>query len=118
MDQAVAGEDISQPGLIDNNCRIPPIVADFTKAAALGSNVDAALAELRPGTMDTNGYIEDIGTISSNVKAPTVGLAVTKSGRTRHHDRDHFSANTSVNVQYQKSCGSGKKFVFLTPIRS
>jgi hypothetical protein len=112
MDQAVAGEDISQPGLIDNNCRIPPIVADFTKAAALGSNVDAALAELRPGTMDSTGYIEDIGTISSNVKAPTVGLAVTKSGRTTGTTTGTISSiNTSVNVQYQKSCGSGKKFV-------
>src|SRR5256885_9855843 len=29
-DQAAAGEDISQPGLIDNNCQTPPIVADLT----------------------------------------------------------------------------------------
>src|SRR5215471_3842943 len=43
-DQATAGEDISQPGLIDNNCRVPPIVADFTLASPLGTNVDAAIA--------------------------------------------------------------------------
>src|SRR5512143_4115952 len=60
--QAVAGEDISQPGLIDNSCRPATIVADFTVAAPLGtSNVDAALAELRPKQMDGTGYIEDIG---------------------------------------------------------
>jgi hypothetical protein len=111
-DQAAVGEDISQPGLIDNNCRVPPIVADFTKASPLGSNVDAALAQLRAGTMDTTGFIEDIGTISRNVKVPTVGLAVAKSGRTTGFTTGSVSSiNTSVSVQYQKGCNSGKKFV-------
>lgn len=111
-DQAAVGEDISQPGRIDVNCQLPPIVADFTKASPLGSNVDAALAQLRPSTMDTSGFIEDIGTISSTVKAPTVGLAVAKSGRTTGFTTASIaSINTSVSVQYQKSCGSGKKFV-------
>jgi len=110
-DQAAVGEDISQPGRIDNGCALPPIVADFTKASPLGSNVDAALAQLRPSTMDTTGFIEDIGTISSSVKAPTVGLAVAKSGRTTGFTTGSIaSINTSVSVQYQKSCGSGKKF--------
>ena len=48
-DQAASGEDISQPGLIDNNCRPATIVADFTVAPHLGTNVDAALAALRAG---------------------------------------------------------------------
>lgn len=111
-DQAVAGEDISQPGLIDNGCRVPPIVADFTTAPALGSNVDAAIAELRPGAMNTAGTIEDIGTISSVVKAPSVGLSVAKSGRTTGFKTATIATiNTSVSVQYQRNCGSGKKFV-------
>jgi hypothetical protein len=111
-DQAVAGEDISQPGLIDNNCQTPPIVADFTTASPLGSNVDAAIAELRTGAMDSTGFIEDIGTISSVVKTPTVGLSVAKSGRTTGFTTGTIaSVNTSVSVQYQKNCGSGKKFV-------
>lgn len=111
-DQAVAGEDISQPGRIDNRCQLPPIVADFTTAPVLGSNVDAAIAQLRPGTMNTKGAIEDIGTISSVVKAPTVGLAVAKSGRTTGFTTANIaSINTSVSVQYQKNCGSGKKFM-------
>src|SRR5215204_6815740 len=42
-DQAIAGEDVSQPGMIDNGCRIATVVADFTGAAPLGSNVDAAV---------------------------------------------------------------------------
>ena len=111
-DQAVAGEDISQPGLIDNNCAIPPIVADFTGASPLGSNVDAAVAQLRTGQMDGTGSIEDIGVPSSVVVPPLVGLGVAKSGRTTGFTTGTIaSINTSVSVQYTKSCGGGQKFV-------
>src|SRR5690348_8292883 len=34
-DTAVAGEDISQPGLIDNGCRVATLVGDFTIASPL-----------------------------------------------------------------------------------
>ena len=111
-DQAAPGEDVSQPGLIDNGCRVATVVADFSIAAPLGSNVDAALAQLRSGTMDSTGFIEDIGVPSSTVLAPSVGLGVAKSGRTTGFTTGSIgSVNTSVNVQYQKNCGSGKKFV-------
>jgi hypothetical protein len=110
---ANAGDDISQPGLIDNGCRISTVVADFTAAPPLGSsNVDAAVAQLRPGTMDESGFIEDIGVPSSMVRTPTVGLSVAKSGRTTGFTTGTIgSINTSVSVQYQASCGQGKKFV-------
>lgn len=112
QDQAAPGEDISQPGLVDNGCQVPPIVADFTAAVALGNNVDAAVAQVRAGAMDATGFIEDIGTISSVVKTPAVGLAVAKSGRTTGFTTGTLaSINTTVNVQYQKSCGQGKKYV-------
>lgn len=110
-DQASAGEDVSQPGLIDNNCNISTVVADFTGAAALGSNVDAAVAQLRSGQMDSTGFIEDIGVPSSTTVNPSVGLSVAKSGRTTGFTTGTISSiNTSVNVQYQRNCGSGKKF--------
>jgi hypothetical protein len=110
-DKAVAGEDISQPGLIDNSCRVPPIVADFTAAPPLGSNVDAAIAELRSGTMDSTGFIEDVGVPSSTIRAATVGLGVAKSGRTTGFTTGTIgSINTSVNVQYQEDCAIGRKF--------
>lgn len=110
-DQAVAGEDISQPGLIDNGCRVATIVADFTGAAPLGSNVDAAVALLRPGQMDSTGFIEDIGVPSSTIVSPSVSLSVAKSGRTTGFTTGSISSvNTSVSVQYQKGCNSGKKF--------
>ncbi|HSL54238.1 MAG TPA: hypothetical protein VK868_07575, partial [Pyrinomonadaceae bacterium] len=110
--QAVAGEDVSQPGLIDSNCNIATVVADFTGAAALGpSNVDAAVAQLRPGQMDSTGFIEDIGVPSSSIVSPSVGLSVAKSGRTTGFTTGTISSiNTSVNVQYQAGCGKGKKF--------
>jgi hypothetical protein len=111
QDQAVPGEDVSQPGLIDNGCRVPAIVADFSEAVPLGQNVDCAVAALRAGQMDSSGFIEGIGTISSIVKAAAVNLAVQKSGRTTGHTTGNIgSINTSVNVQYQRRCGSGQKF--------
>ncbi|HXQ36869.1 MAG TPA: hypothetical protein VN843_22855, partial [Anaerolineales bacterium] len=81
-DQATVGDDVSQPGLIDNNCNIATVVADYTGASPLGSNVDAAVAQLRTGLMDGTGSIEDIGVPSSSVVNPSVGLGVAKSGRT------------------------------------
>lgn len=106
--QANPGDDVSQPGLIDNNCRVSTVVADFTTAPPLGSNVDAAIAQLRTGQMDSTGFIEDIGTISSVVATPTVGLAVAKSGRTTGNTTGSItSVTTSVSVQYPKKCGSG-----------
>ncbi len=112
VDQAVSGEDVSQPGSIDTNCNPQRIVADFSGAAPLGSNVDAAVAQLRSGTMNTTGSILDLGIPSKNIAAPTVGMAVTKAGRTSGVTTGTIgSVNTSVNVQYQKNCNAGKKFV-------
>lgn len=110
---ATVGDDVSQPGLIDSNCNIATVVADFTGAAPLGpSNVDAAIAQLRPGQMDSSGFIEDIGVPGSTIVNPSVGLSVAKSGRTTGFTTGSItSINTSVNVQYQQSCGGGgRKF--------
>jgi hypothetical protein len=110
-DQAAPGEDISQPGLIDNNCRPATIVADFTVAPHLGTNVDAALAALRTGQMDSKGTILDIGVPSSSTSNASNGMLVAKSGRTTGLTCGSVqSTNTSVKVQYQQGCNSGKKF--------
>ncbi|MFB3916134.1 MAG: hypothetical protein ACE14M_05365 [Terriglobales bacterium] len=123
VDQAAAGEDISQPGLIDNNCRPGTIVADFTAAPALGSNVDAALALLRTGTvssptMDSAGYILDLGTNGAGPPNTQVldsqsalNQTVAKSGRTTGLTCGPVqSINTTIKVQYQTGCNKGKKF--------
>ncbi|HEX8720506.1 MAG TPA: hypothetical protein VF736_07750 [Pyrinomonadaceae bacterium] len=110
-DQAVAGEDVSQPGMIDANCAIATLVADFTTAVPLGQNVDAAIAQLRSGTMDSTGFIEDIGAPASATVSPSVGMGVIKSGRTTGFTSGSISSiNTSVSVQYQQGCNSGRKF--------
>ena len=109
---AAVGDDISQPGMIDANCQVTTVVADFACAAALASsNVDAAVATLRSGQMDATGFIEDIGVPSGTVVNPSVGLGVAKSGRTTGFTTGTISStNTSVSVQYQQGCGKGKKF--------
>ena len=110
-DQAVVGDDISQPGLIDSNCGVATLVADFSGASPLGSNVDAAVAQLRSGQMDSTGFIEDVGVPASSIQNASVGLSVAKSGRTTGFTTGTVSSiNTSVSVQYQKGCNSGKKF--------
>ena len=105
-DQANAGDDVSQPGRIDNNCQIATVVADFTTAVPLTQNVDAAIAQLRLGQMDATGEIEDIGIPSSVTVNPSVGMSVIKSGRTTGFTTGTISSiNTSVSIRYPKECG-------------
>jgi hypothetical protein len=114
-DQAIVGEDISQPGLIDSSCRTTNsnFVADFTIAAPLGnSNVDAALAATRTGQVATNGEILGVGVPASSTVPASVGRGVAKAGRTTGLTCDSIgSISTDVSVQYQKGCNQGKKFV-------
>ena len=111
-DQAQVGDDISQPGLVDNSCQPATIVADFTAAPGLGSaNVDAAIAIVRSGLIDSTGYIEDIGVPNDQPLPATLKMSVAKSGRTTGITCGAVqSVNTTVNVQYQQGCNKGKKF--------
>jgi hypothetical protein len=106
------GEDIVQPGLIDSNCNPGTVVAHLTFAPPLGDlNVDAAIAEVVPGTVDPSGSISGIGTISSVPRSPSIGLGVQKSGRTTGVTAGTIQAiNAAVSVVYHKKCVPGKKF--------
>ncbi len=118
-DKATPGDDVSQPGLIDNSCQVATVVADFTTAVPLNQNVDAAIAQLRLGQMDSTGEIEDIGIPSSVTATPAVGMAVIKSGRTTGFTQGTISSvNTSVSVRYPKSCGAsgGTLFTFTNQV--
>ncbi len=79
-DQAAPGENVSQPGLIDNNCRPATTVAHFTVAPHLGTNVDAALAKLVAGTMNSGGSILGIGAPNSTPVSAKINMGVAKSG--------------------------------------
>jgi len=111
-DAAAIGEVISQPGLADFQCRVPPTVANLTAFPSLTSNVDAAIARLSDGSpMDPNGNIAVIHRISNAPKLPFVGMDVEKVGRTTGRTTGTVSSfNTNVRVQYQARCGQGRKF--------
>jgi hypothetical protein len=113
----VFNEAITHPGLIDVSCRQgdAQLVAQLAEFAPLGSsNVDAAIAEIIPGRVDTSGAILDIGAPSDTpaaVDASALNRMVAKSGRTTGLTCAKISSiSTNVKVQYQMGCNQGKKF--------
>ena len=110
--QAVAGEDVSQPGLIDNNCQYRHRRRRLHwRCAAWFSNVDAAVAQLRPGQMDSYRLHRRHRRTEQHDRESVRWSVVAKSGRTTGFTTGTISSiNTSVSVQYTASCGGGKKF--------
>lgn len=116
-DTATLGDAISQPGLVDVGCNasLTQTVANLSQAVPLNTaNVDAAIAQIVPGEVDTSGAILEIGNPAS-ITAPddntAVGRGVAKSGRTTGLTCATIaSVSTNVKVQYQRGCGKGKKF--------
>lgn len=114
---AAIGDDVSHPGLIDVGCNAnnAAIVADLFEYSPLGSqNVDAALALVRAGQVDSSGAILDVG-VPASTPAPVdntaLGRTVAKSGRTTGLTCANVtSISTDVSVQYQQGCGKGRKF--------
>ena len=111
---ATTGEDDIQPGLVDSNCSATNdnIVGDFAgNLVPLGtSNVDVGLSIAR-SNVDASGAILDVGVPCASIQTATIGMHVMKSGRTTGLTTGSItSVNTSVTVQYQKGCNTGKKF--------
>jgi hypothetical protein len=104
------GDDITQPGYVDINCSATTanIVADLSSLSTIyntNDNVDCAIAQVRSGMVKTDGSILEIGTLSATTLAPSVGLAVKKSGRTTGLTRSSISAiNVTVTVGYETEC--------------
>lgn len=123
---AKAGEDIIQPGLIDQNpvCAqdSSDAVADLSafvpiqfkgKGKTPTNTVDAAIAAVRSGAVDSTGRILDIGAISDTTLQPSHGLAVKKSGRSTGLTTGSISAlDVTVDVSY----GSGQTARFINQI--
>ena len=119
-DTATVGDAISQPGLVDVGCNASAAqaVANFFQAIPLHTgNVDAAIAQVVPGEVDTSGAILEIGNPASTIApddSTAVGRRVAKSGRTTGLTCAAIaSVSTNVKVQYQRGCGKGKKFTVL-----
>jgi hypothetical protein len=110
---AQVGDDVNQPGLVDNNCSSSNtnIVADVSTLSTLyppnsTPNVDCALAQVRSGMVSTSGAILEVGTLSASTVAASVGQAVKKSGRTTGLTRSSISGlNATVSVGYEDECG-------------
>lgn len=130
-DRAAIGSLIVQPGLIDGNCtpfgepaaNIRPVasLSAFVPLSESSSNVDAAIAKVNVGSVDTNGGILQLGSVgaegilrpappaagqgeavtSSNVSS----LSVIKSGRTTGLTCSSMEAiGATLEVQYYKDC--------------
>jgi hypothetical protein len=77
------------------------------------NTVDAAIAQVRAGYVDPTGFIIDIGTLSSDTVAPSLRMAVKKSGRTTGLTTGNITAvNATIDVSY----GSGKTARFINQI--
>jgi hypothetical protein len=127
-DSASIGDGILQPGLIDANCTTTgtTTVANLTQYANLeqaGNNVDAALAQIVPGTVDTSGNILSLGATATgstpdagpphagNGIIATIGEGVAKSGRSSSLTCSTVNAiQLQTSVSYQKGCNTGKNF--------
>lgn len=112
------GDPIIQPGLVDVGCNAAAAqtVANLSKFIPLGTaNVDAAIARVLSGQVDSSGTILEIGVPAGTqaaIDSTALGRGVAKSGRTTGLTCANVSSiNTNVSVQYQTGCGTGKKFL-------
>jgi hypothetical protein len=129
-DQATTGESIVQPGLIDNNCTpngdgpgttLVGILTAWLPLSSNTTNVDAAIAQVDSGAVNSSGEILELGAVQGNgtlAAAPpgisstggkgesgSLNLVVAKSGRTTGLTCANISAlNLSVKVDYYKNC--------------
>ena len=111
---ATTGDSVIQPALIDINCAAANGhgVATLVKTGLLpGTNVDAAVAEVVPGMVASDGSILQIGPISSQTVGPALSQPVKKSGRTTGFTRSSVSGlNATVNITYENECAGGTAF--------
>lgn len=111
------GQAIMQRGYVDT---VPVCskngtinVANLTRFVKLNFNggnnmVDAAIAKVIAGQVNTAGTILEVGNISSTTVNPSVGLKVEKSGRTTAMTKGTIAAiNVTVQVSGYGACGLG-----------
>jgi hypothetical protein len=111
---ATTGDYVIQPGLIDVACNAANAqnVATLVVTHSLpGSNVDCSSATIISGMVRDDGAILEVGTLSAQTVAASVGQLVKKSGRTTGLTRSSVSAlNGTVSVAYENECAGGAAF--------
>jgi len=136
-DAATLGDAITQPGLIDNpapnTCTSTgtATVANLTQFFTLEGNppnpVDAAIAQIASGKVDTSGNILLLGATADangvpvagapqagSGEVPTMGLAVAKSGRSSGLTCSTIETTPATfSVTYSKTCGGSTSFTVM-----
>ncbi|MBI1850182.1 MAG: hypothetical protein HYR85_07540 [Planctomycetes bacterium] len=123
------GQDVIQPGLIDQspvcaqdvNDRVADLSAFITivKSRSANNQADAAVAQVVSGAVRTDGSILDVGCLHGS-RTAAVGMAVAKSGRTSGLTTGTVAAvDSTILVSYPDSCGGGggKAARFINQIR-
>lgn len=139
-DQALAGEAIVQPGLIDNNCTpngegagTQPVgmLAAWLPLRSKDTNADAALARVESNSVDPEGRILELGTKQTDGKiapaapgisstgglgeAASLNLSVAKSGRTTGLTCGAITAlSLDIQVNYFRDCAETKPYLTKT----
>lgn len=131
-DQASVGETIDQPGLIDNNPACEPegqggtetpvgVLKGFVPVKSASTNVDAAIASVNSGAVNSSGSILELGASQGNgtlAAAPpgisstggkgesaSLNMVVAKSGRTTGLTCASIAAiSLNVQVSYYTNC--------------
>jgi len=130
-DQAVTGESVIQPGLLDTDCGYQPAytvatLSYFPRLEDKSTNVDAAVAQASSGALDPSGAILGFGSVAngSPTNAPPAADAeditqaaarlplVVKAGRTTGLTCGAIShLAVDFSVSYNTACdGSGSAF--------
>lgn len=127
-DSASVGDSITQPGLIDANCSTTGTTAvgnlsQFVNLQPAGANVDAAIAQIVTGAVDTTGSILSLGATATGSTADpgpphagngitaTIGENVAKSGRSTGLKCSSVSSiSLATSVSYQQGCSTGSTF--------
>jgi hypothetical protein len=126
----VAGEPITQPACsttantVANLQFQSTIIPTETSNGIAPSNVDAALAQIVPGAVDTAGTILELGDAlptsladaapSATLATAQVNMSVAKSGRTTGLTCSNISViSASVSIDYDSFCGGPVAFTAL-----
>jgi hypothetical protein len=139
-DHATVGDDVVQPGLIDNNCTpnghgagTQPVGAltGWLPLSSKATNADAAIAETASRSVDPLGSIQELGARQPDgtLAAAPLGvsstngrgepaqlqLQVAKSGRTTGLTCGSVSAiDVDVSVDYYKDCAETRPYLTKT----
>jgi hypothetical protein len=130
-DLAQLNDPIIEPGLIDTgSCTasgaqtVANLSAFYNLETGAAPRVDAAIAQVVPGNVDSGGNILYLGATTDANGVPvagaphagsgvaaSVGMPIAKSGRSTGLTCSTVMAvNVSVSTQYQKGCGTGTNF--------